>query len=178
MKILFAMQEYQAAKRIGIYLSMPSSEIDTAAVVRHALATGKKVFVPYTYKLPPSSTLEAGSVMDMVALHSLSDYESLKPDKWGIPTPPEGSVQGRENCFGYHGLSEGIVAEMNKEAGLDLIVMPGIAFDVELRRLGHGKGFYDSFLTRYNSSIVRSERLNIPRLGMDGIAQYMSLEHS
>lgn len=112
--------------------------------------------------------------MDMVALHSLSDFESLKPNKWGIPTP-EGSVEGRENCFGFHGLSEGTVVAMNKEAGLDLIVMPGMAFDFELRRLGHGKGFYDSFLTRYHSSVVRSERPDMPRLGMDNIAQHLSL---
>lgn len=32
--------------------------------------------------------------------------------------------------------------------GLDLILMPGLGFDLSGKRLGRGKGFYDTYLER------------------------------
>lgn len=129
---------------------MPSGEISTKAIVTDALRRGKKVFVPYIYKNKDSSPK---SLMDMVSLHSEQDYESLEPDRWGIPTPDERSVSKRSRCLG-----EVLVGEYGKGdpkkvepllESLDLIVVPAVAFDAEFRRLGHGKGYYDFFLSQY-----------------------------
>ncbi|KAH7383669.1 hypothetical protein BKA64DRAFT_582660 [Cadophora sp. MPI-SDFR-AT-0126] len=139
---------YQDAKRIGVYLSMPTGEVQTDAIVRHALQSGKQVFVPYLHRAqnPPSNTPR--SVMEMVDLRSLSEYESLERDSWGIPTISPGTVEQREHVL--EGLTKG-------SKPLDLIIMPGVAFDLDprtgyVRRLGHGKGFYDYFLHRYKQS--------------------------
>ncbi|EOA83791.1 hypothetical protein ACJQWK_01341 [Exserohilum turcicum] len=143
---LLAMPEYQAARRISVYLSMPGGEISTTDIVRSALDEGKKVFIPYTYSPDAPSGGQPKSIMDMVELHSMADLDSLQPDKWGIPTPAKASISSRANCFGGTGLTNGDT--QGAKAGLDLIVMPGMAFDAHFGRLGHGKGFYDFFLAR------------------------------
>jgi 5-formyltetrahydrofolate cyclo-ligase len=52
-------------------------------------------------------------------------------------------------------------------AGLDVILMPCMAFDQDLNRLGHGKGYYDNFLTRYCSAkTADGQNRRKPFLGM------------
>ncbi|KAF1939955.1 5-formyltetrahydrofolate cyclo-ligase [Clathrospora elynae] len=143
---LLSMAEYKAARRISVYLSMPCGEISTSDIVRNALDQGKKVFIPYTYSLNAPQEGQPKSIMDMVELRSMNDFESLEPDNWGIPTPSQDSISSRANCFGGTGITHGETTAA--EAGLDLIVMPGMAFDSNFGRLGHGKGFYDFFLAR------------------------------
>ncbi|KAF2124984.1 nagb/rpia/CoA transferase-like protein [Dothidotthia symphoricarpi CBS 119687] len=151
-KTLLAMPEYQAARRISVYLSMPSGEISTSSIVRDALAQGKQVFIPYTFKLSNPEEGQPESIMDMVELRSMHDFESLQPDKWGIPTPDKDGISSRANCFGSTGITQGETPTSSRKESLDLIVMPGMAFDSKFGRLGHGKGFYDYFLTRCHQS--------------------------
>jgi len=66
----------------------------------------------------------------------------LKRNSWGIPTIGADTMEERE-----HIISKG-------SQPLDVVLMPGVAFDIDpesgfVRRLGHGKGFYDYFLHRY-----------------------------
>ena len=128
-----------------------------------ALSNGKAVFVPYIQRLKGSS------YVDMLALRSLDEYETLPRDKWGIPSLPSTTISDRENCFGGTGPTyrvDGGTKASDAYDGLDLIVMPGLAFDRGLNRLGHGKGYYDRFLTRYGKSIQGRPTEAMPPLGM------------
>jgi 5-formyltetrahydrofolate cyclo-ligase len=127
---------------------MPSGEISTREIVHDAFKNGKAVFIPFTYKLSQSRDSWPSSIMDMLELDSLDEYKSLQPDKWGIPSLDKASVPKRRNCFGGQGKSEGGVDRKGHDDELELIVMPGLAFDQSLDRLGHGKGYYDFFLQR------------------------------
>jgi 5-formyltetrahydrofolate cyclo-ligase len=150
LKVL-SLPEYKNANRISVYLSMPTGEVNTSEIVRQAFQDHKKVYVPYIYKLHEASPGMPKSQMDMLALQDLEDYKSLQTDSWGIPSLDKDSIATRKNCFGGIGMTqegESLATETN-EAGLDLILLPGMAFDHACRRLGHGKGFYDFFLHRY-----------------------------
>jgi 5-formyltetrahydrofolate cyclo-ligase len=158
---------YQDAHRISIYLSMPSGEIQTDAIVRHALGNGKQVFVPYLHKSKLDIPDTPSRVMDMVHLKSLQDYESLELDRWGIPSIDPSTVQDRQRVLG------GPEAFHSEKSALDLILLPGVAFDLDeagaIRRLGHGKGFYDFFLNRYLSRMASSTEAQSP-LKLYGLA--------
>lgn len=127
-------------------MSMPN-EVSTAGIVRDAFNQRKQVYVPYVHSLNPKPAKGRASVLEMLQLRSIEDYESLQPDNWGIPSLDAQTVPERMNCLGGYGVS-GEHKEQNT-GGLDLIVMPGVAFDENFQRLGYGKGFYDHFLDRY-----------------------------
>jgi 5-formyltetrahydrofolate cyclo-ligase len=57
--------------------------------------------------------------------------------------------------------------------GLDLIVVPGVGFDKDMNRVGHGKGYYDDFIQRchaYANSIERRP----PVLGITVAVTYLA----
>lgn len=137
---------------------MPSGEVQTDDIVRHALASGKEVFVPYLHKsLFTTNPAIPARIMDMVRLNDIQDYESLKRDRWGIPSIDPATVDDRQRILG------GAETQNPDQITLDLVLMPGVAFDIapqsnEIRRLGHGRGFYDLFLERYAEKL---EKLNV-----------------
>lgn len=132
---------------------MPSGELSTTSIVQDALTKGKEVFIPYIYTVEPPAMLPKTSVMDMLALESVEEFKSLEADKWGIPSLKNDQVHSKKNCFGGTGLTFPAEEQTTSHdsQGMDLIVMPGMAFDQDFRRLGHGKGYYDHFLTRYST---------------------------
>lgn len=96
------------------------SEIDTSGIINEALKSGKKVYVPKV----------CGDEMNF---YRICDYGELERGYKGIPEPS--------------GLSESYDFYSRNDSGeRTLLIMPGIAFDMERNRIGYGKGFYDRFL--------------------------------
>ena len=163
-RALLALPQYKSAKRLSVYLSMPTGEVATSEIVHDALKSGKQLFIPYTYQLSKKIDGQPSSIMDMLEVKSIDDLRDFKADKWGIPGPVEDSIDGRTNSFGGTGKSEGKWAHASQRASLDLIVLPGMAFDRNLGRLGHGKGYYDHFLDRCHGQ-SEQEQTKMPFLG-------------
>lgn len=96
------------------------SEIDTSGIINEAQRCGKKVYVPKICG-------------DEMHFYRIYDHDGLERGYKGIPEPS--------------GLSERYVYDP-ENAGCErtLLLMPGVAFDMERNRIGYGKGFYDRFL--------------------------------
>ena len=73
-KEVLVSDEYQKAKRIFLYIGMPT-EPDTAAIIRAAFSDGKDVYVP-----------KCISKTEMLAVHIRSTAD-LVPGAYGIPEP-------------------------------------------------------------------------------------------
>lgn len=141
--LIFELPQYKAAQHISIYLAMPTAEARTDGLVRHALGSGKAVYVPYLATTPKQAgEKKAKKEMQMLQLRSLDEYSGLERDSWGIPSLPSGD--GRSNA-------------MDDGAGLDMIIVPGVAFDGHMNRIGHGAGFYDRFLTKFCADKARQK---------------------
>jgi 5-formyltetrahydrofolate cyclo-ligase len=128
---------YRDARTVMLYIALPD-ELDTAALLDAVLADGKRLLLP---RCGPGGALEAVEVSGATAVPSADCLNSggaleavdapawrrLAPGAFGIPEPAAGRPA---------------VAA----AEIDLLLMPGRAFDLRGRRLGRGKGFFDRYL--------------------------------
>ncbi|GAA0067459.1 MAG: 5-formyltetrahydrofolate cyclo-ligase [Clostridium perfringens] len=123
-KTLLESDIYKNSKVVFIYVNM-DSEVNTVEIIKELLASDKKVAVP---KVIPVSLKER----QMKALKIESLLQLNESGAFGILEP---SIECED-------ISEEV----------DLIIIPGLAFDLKGNRLGYGGGFYDRFLSKYPNS--------------------------
>lgn len=123
-----ALPEFERAHGVSIYLEMPK-EAATSQLLEAAFASNKIVFVPKV-------TGQLADDLKMLQATSMDDIRNFPKDKWQIPDPPLYLDNGLKRDDAMHGCD------------LELVLLPGVAFDRRGGRLGHGKGYYDSFLRR------------------------------
>jgi 5-formyltetrahydrofolate cyclo-ligase len=109
--------EWQHAQTVMIYLSF-RQEVDTAGLIGWAFAKGKQVVIPVCRENP----------RQLLASRLLNIKEDLALGAWGIMEPKQEALR-----------------PVNP-AEIDLVLVPGVAFDRRGNRLGYGAGYYDRFL--------------------------------
>jgi 5-formyltetrahydrofolate cyclo-ligase len=117
LKNLQALDVFQQAKAIGLYMPLPD-EVDLSPLFQTLDA---RVYVP-----------AFDGTIDSYRMANVS--KDWKKGKFGIPEPAEPVWAGQDE--------------------LDLIVVPGVAFDHHGNRLGRGGGFYDRLLPQYSATRI------------------------
>ena len=123
--------EYAAAQTVLWYLDC-RSELRTRQALPAALASGKRIVVPYC------TVDERGA--NKLGLWRLASMDELIVGKWKILEPP------RERW-----------GEPGKEVPpqeLDLVIVPGVAFSKGGGRMGNGQGYYDRLLASVRPDCV------------------------
>ena len=114
---LFSLNEFKKAKCVMFYVSK-HYEVDTHGMIDESIVMGKKVVVPITLK--EEKTLKLSELRNR--------EKELIEGHYGIHQPGEEHIK---------------VVSLKD---VDLMVVPGIAFDKHGHRLGHGGGYFDRFL--------------------------------
>ncbi len=115
---LVGLEEYRQAGTLHLYIDVFPGEVPTHDLATLAVTQGKRVAVPriVTFKPPEMVGVEISSLEEL----SLSSAGLWEPDPSRADRVPE--------------------------AEIDLVVVPGLAFDRSGHRLGLGGGFYDRWL--------------------------------
>lgn len=111
--------EFRAARAVMVYHSDPT-EVETHDLVLAAMREGKRVGLPRTRE----------GARSMQVLEILDVKRDLEPSRFGGFKEPLSALPT-------------IAPEQ-----LDLIIVPGRAFDARGRRLGRGGGYYDRFFAQ------------------------------
>ncbi len=122
---LYAHEKFKIADTVMFYIS-EDFEVDTEQMIRDSLKSGKKIAVPITVV----------SQNKLIASLLVNFDKELSKGPYGILQPKSDFVRP---------------VPLKK---IDLIIVPGVAFDLRGYRLGRGTGYYDRFLSKIPESAL------------------------
>jgi 5-formyltetrahydrofolate cyclo-ligase len=122
-KLLFSHALWHRSKHIALYHSV-EREVDTLAIMKRGWELGKRIYLP---KCDP--------IEKQLIFYHIESTEQLEVVYYGIPEPVPALCQKLE-------------AEE-----LELVIVPGLAFDQRGYRIGYGGGYYDRFLNNISSQV-------------------------
>lgn len=117
---LFSLQEYKKSKNIMFYISF-GSEVITHDMIKNTIKDGKRVYVPITDIKKKKLVISELENFDKEL--EISTYNILEPKKKYL--------------------------RIADKKILDMVIVPGVAFDLKGHRIGYGGGYYDRFLNDF-----------------------------
>ena len=144
---LLTLPEMTSAKKVMVYLNM-TREFPTLPWLRRLLLSqsGRSLVIPYCtdnelelFRLVSSAESERIAAEPETDLFLSLIHERLDPGAFGILEPKE--------------LFRSEISFQVSPEEIDLVIVPGLGFDSQTRRLGRGKGFYDRFFRRLRPGV-------------------------
>ena len=136
---ILSLPEYKEAESVLCYMAF-RNEVDLKNIMSTSWREGKKIYLP---------RMDAGTGQMEFYLHT--PQNGLPVNAMGIREPSPDRPTFPEFC---------------KEGERVLMVMPGVVFDRERRRLGYGGGFYDRYLAEMAPDLKeKTSRMQINRDG-------------
>jgi 5-formyltetrahydrofolate cyclo-ligase len=124
---LLSVPGVQTAQTILLYLDF-RGEVETSEILAWGWQTGKTMAVPLTLK-------ESRRIIPV----QIRSHADIQPGSYGIREPkPEIAEKGTLPA-----------------PTIDIVIVPGVAFDRRGVRLGYGGGYYDRFLPMLRSDTVK-----------------------
>lgn len=115
---LYAHPLWPPSRSVHLFIGALEGEVETREIAAGALAAGKRVYCPRVRWTPRG--------LDSFEIGSLADLQRGPRGLWE-PSPARARRAGADERP-------------------DVILVPGLAFDREGGRIGHGAGLYDRFL--------------------------------
>ena len=135
---LLGLQEFSKSAVILLYASL-KSEVDTFEAIKYCLSNNKTVVLP-----------KVNRAKDALILYEIRDISELAKGHFGVPEPSVSEDRRRDIT------------------GIDVVIVPGVAFDEGCNRLGYGKGFYDKLFSPISNqqSAVSNNRRKTCRIAL------------
>ncbi|MBM4236011.1 MAG: 5-formyltetrahydrofolate cyclo-ligase [Firmicutes bacterium] len=115
---LYSLSAFNQAEAIMYFVSF-GSEVDTRPIVEETIRRRKIALAPKA--VPQSRELIPSRILDWDS--------DLMPGYYNIPEPRAGAMRPYD------------------PEQIDLLIVPGVAFDLKGNRLGYGGGYYDRFFS-------------------------------
>lgn len=122
---LIATGIYKKSNNIFTYLNF-RNEVKTNKIINHIMQNNKNIYIPL-----------CNTSIKEIIICKMDNWEDVETGTFGILEPKPGTIK------------------ISNRKHIDLVIVPGIVFDIKGNRIGYGAGYYDKFFSSLKKEILK-----------------------